>query len=392
MTRTRPDFSAARAVLQRHADGRLLAGASVSVLQHGEPVETFCTGLADIERGEPLRPDHIHRAFSNTKLMTSVLVLRLADEGHFALDDPIKEWIPALGGLRVLRPGATSLDQTTPLQHDITIRHLLSHQAGFSHGVFDPGSLLFDAYKAVSLRSPDNTLAVLVERLASLPLQYQPGCGWEYSLATDVLARLIELVTGQTFGDALQARLWGPLGMLDTGFVLRADQVPRLATLYVGDTLQPMKPGLARLDTTPWPEAYLKPVPLQSGAGGSFTTQADMLALVKQLLPAHSSLLKPTTIAELMRDQLRADCSVGFPQMGLMPHLGFGLAGAVTRRASALQPNTPAGELQWGGLAGTHWWVSPAAGVAGVLMAQRHFGFWNPYWFEYKQRLYEALA
>ena len=136
MTTKQPDFSAACAVLQRHVDGHLLAGASAAVLLHGEPVESFCTGMADIERREALRPDHIHRAFSNTKLMTSVLVLMLVDEGRFALDDPVKAWLPALGALRVLRAGATALDDTEPLQRDITVRHLLSHQGGFSHGVF----------------------------------------------------------------------------------------------------------------------------------------------------------------------------------------------------------------------------------------------------------------
>ena len=392
MTHPHPDFSAARAVLQRHVDGGLLAGASATVLRNGEAVESSCTGLADIERGEPLRPDHIHRAFSNTKLMTSVLVLMLADEGRFALDDPVKAWLPALGSLRVLRAGATSLDDTEPLQHDITIRHLLSHRAGFSHGVFDPGTLLFNAYKAAAVRGSSHTLAVLVERLARLPLNRQPGSGWEYSLATDVLARLIEVVTGQRFGDVLQARLWGPAGMVDTGFVLRADQRPRFSSLYVGDLLQPTRPGLTRLDSTPWPDAYVQPAAMQSGAAGSFTTQADMLALLRQLLPGHAGLLKPATLAEMMRDQLPAEQCVSFAHTGPLPSLGFGLAGAITRGPSAQQPNTPAGELQWGGLAGTHWWISPATGVAGVLMAQRHFGFWHPFWFEYKQALYAALA
>ena len=392
MPRPPPDFSAARAVLQRHVDGGLLAGASVALLQHGEPIESFCTGLADIERGEPLRLDHIHRAFSNTKLMTSVLVLMLVDEGRFALDDPEKAWLPALGTLRVLGAGAGSLGDTEPLQHDITIRHLLSHRAGFSHGVFDPGSLLFNAYKAAAVRGSSHTLAVLVERLATLPLNRQPGSGWEYSLAIDVLAHLVEVVTGQRFGDALQTRLWGPAGMVDTGFVLRTEQLPRFGGLYVGDLAQPNRPGLTRLHNTPWPDAYVRPAAMQSGAGGSFTTQADMLALLRQLQPGRAGLLKPATLAEMMRDQLPDEQCVNFAHTGPVPSLGFGLSGASTRSPSTLQPNTPVGELQWGGLAGTHWWISPTTGVAGVLMAQRHFGFWHPFWFEYKQAVYDALG
>ena len=392
MNRPAPDFSAAHAVLQRHIDGQFLSGASTATLRDGELVDSFCAGHADLQSGELLRPDHIHRAFSNTKLITSVLALLLHDQGRFALDDPLRQWIPAFGSTRVLKPGASSLDDTVALQGDITIRHLLSHQAGLSHGVFDPGTLIYKAYQAAGARRPDTTLADISDKLATLPLLYQPGTGWEYSMATDVLARVIEVVTGQRFSDALQTRLFEPLGMVDTGFVLRPDQVPRMAALYVGDPLDPHKPGLQRLEGVPFPGAYVTPAPRQSGAGGLFTTQADMLRLVSQLLPGRASLLKPDTLREMMRDQLQPDCSVQFANMGTFAHLGFGLGGAVTRSTSAIQHNSPPGEFQWGGLAATHWWVEPANGVAGVLMTQRFMGFWNPFWVEYKARVYDALA
>jgi CubicO group peptidase (beta-lactamase class C family) len=386
------DFSAAHAVLQAEVDQQRLAGVSAALMRGGELIDSFCTGLADVERGEPLRPDHIHRAFSNTKLVTSVLVLLLADEGRFAIDDPIKQWIPALGGLRVLRPGAATIDDTEPLRSDITIRQLLSHQSGLSHGVFDPDTVIYKAYHASGVRSVGTTLAEEMDLLGGLPLQYQPGTGWDYALGCDVLARLIEIVTGQRFSDALQAKLFGPLGMADTGFVLRPDQLPRLTALYRGDLADVMKPGLTRLDDTPWPQAYCQPVPRQSGAGGLFTTQADMLALLRQLMPGRPSVLKPETLAALFTDQLSADRHVHFAHLGKFPSLGFGLGGAITRGASALQGALGQGELQWGGLAGTHWFVSPATGLAGVVMAQRHWGFWHPFWFQYKSRLYQAVG
>jgi CubicO group peptidase (beta-lactamase class C family) len=386
------DFSAAHAVLQAEVDQQRLAGVSAALMRDGELIDSFCTGLADVERGEPLRPDHIHRAFSNTKLVTSVLVLLLADEGRFAIDDPIKQWIPALGGLRVLRPGAATIDDTEPLRSDITIRQLLSHQSGLSHGVFDPDTVIYKAYHASGVRSVGTTLAEEMDLLGGLPLAYQPGTGWDYALGCDVLARLIEIVTGQRFSDALQSRLFSPLGMPDTGFVLRPDQLPRLTALYRGDLADAMKPGLTRLDDTPWPQAYRQPVPRQSGAGGLFTTQADMLALLRQLMPGRPSVLKPETLAALFADQLSADRHVCFAHLGKLPSLGFGLGGAVTRGASALQGALGQGELQWGGLAGTHWFVSPATGLAGVVMAQRHWGFWHPFWFQYKSRLYEAVG
>ena len=392
------NFSAAHDVLQHHVDSPLLAGVSTAIIKNGQLIDNFCIGFANIENGEALRPDHIHRAYSCTKLMTSVLVMLLVDQGHFQLDDAVKKWIPAFGQLRVLRAGATSLDDTVPLERDITIRHLLSHQAGFSHGVFDPDTLIYSAYAAAGVRKPDSTLEQLMDQMTALPLIYQPGTSWQYSMATDVVGRLIEIATGQTLAEAFKTKLFEPVGMVDTGYVLRADQIPRLATLYAGHPMTATKPGLQRLDNIPWADAFIKPVPRQAASSGLVTTQTDMLALLSQLLPGHGRLLKPETLAELLRDQLPANRSLQFAQSGQMhipdgpvPSLGFSLCGAVTRASSDFQPNTPMGEVQWGGLAGPHWWISPSTGVVGVLMTQRFMGFWNPFWFEYKQNMYAAL-
>jgi CubicO group peptidase (beta-lactamase class C family) len=386
-------------VLQNAVDAQLLPGVSTALWRDGEIIDHFCTGHADIQRGELLRPDHIHRAFSNTKLLTSVLAMRLTDAGAFALDDPIKKWLPAMASLRVLRPGATQLTDTDALQRDITVRHLLSHQAGFSHGVFDPGTLIYDGYQAAGVRRPDTALDELTARLTTLPLLYQPGSGWEYSMATDVLARLIEIVTRKTFRQALQTFLLDPLGMVDTAFVLRTDQVPRLCALYGGDRLDPTIPGLTRLDSVPWPNAHLRAVPREGGASGLCTTQSDMLALLTALLPGSGACLSANSLAELSRDQLPPDRCVEFRIGGRMPEFGFGLGGAVTRATGAWQSgksghsaNSPVGEMTWGGLAGTHWWTSPATGTVGVLMTQRHFGFWNPFWFDYKKQMDMALS
>jgi CubicO group peptidase (beta-lactamase class C family) len=338
-----------------------------------------------------MRPDHIHRAQSNTKLVTAVMTLMLVDEGRFALDDPIKQWIPGFGTARVLRSGATTLEDTEPLARDITVRHLLTHTAGLSHGVFDPGTLIYEAYNTRGVRGPDCSTEMIAERLPTLPLLFQPGEGWEYSMAPDVLARLVEIVTGHRYIDALQQHLIGPLGMVDTGYVLRPEQVPRLATLYVGNVADPNEPGLRRLDDVPWPGAHLRRVPREGGASGLFTTRADMWALLQHLFPASRGPLSDSTLAEMFRDQLPEQLCVRFVQTGPMPELGFSLAGAVTRRPSALQPNTPEGEVQWGGVAGTHWTISPTARQALVLMTQRHMGYWNPFWWEWKAAVYAAL-
>jgi CubicO group peptidase (beta-lactamase class C family) len=387
----RPDFSSAHAVLRRHHEERRLSGVSALISRRGRVVDDFCIGDADLERHQPLRSDHIHRVHSNTKLITAVMTLMLVDEGRVSLEEPIKRWIPGFAATRVLRAGAKSLDDTEPLACDITVRHLLTHTAGLSHGVFDPGTMIYDAYAASGVRRQDCSTAMIAERLPALPLLFQPGEGWEYSMAPDVLARLVEIVTGRSYIEALRQRLFDPLGMVDTGYVLREDQVSRMAALYGGNVADPDEPGLRRLDDLPWPGAHLTRVPREAGASGLFSTQADMLALLSRLLPGSGGPLADATLAEMFRDQLPPRLSVQFLQSGPMPALGFGLAGAVTRRPFALQPNTPVGELQWGGVAGTHWAVSPATQEILVLMTQRHMGFWNPFWFEWKAAAYAAL-
>jgi CubicO group peptidase (beta-lactamase class C family) len=315
----RSDFSAAHAVLRRHHDERRLSGVATLIVRGGDVVDEFCTGEADIEQGRPMRPDHIHRAHSNTKLITAVMVLMLVDEGRLSLDDPIKQWIPGFGATRVLRPGATSLDDTEPLARDITVRHLLTHTAGLSHGVFDPGTMIYEAYGASGVRRPDCDTTMIAERLPALPLLFQPGEGWEYSMAPDALARIVEIITGQRYIEALQQRLFGPLGMVDTGYVLRAGQVPRMATLYGGNVADPHEPGLRRLDELPWPGAFLTPVPREAGAGGLFTTQADMMALLSRLFPGRGGPLVDATLAEMFRDQLPSTLCVQFLRSGPMP-------------------------------------------------------------------------
>src|SRR5262249_26334571 len=157
-----------------------------------------CIGWADKEAQIPLRVDHIFRVFSNTKLITSCAALLLLEEGRFQLDDPIEQFIPQLANRRVLRPGATSLDHTEHSGSPITTRHLMNHGSGWSYGLLDPGTLTFNAYNERKVVNP-TTLGQMMEVLADLPLVFHPGTSWECSVATDVLARLVEVISGQRF-------------------------------------------------------------------------------------------------------------------------------------------------------------------------------------------------
>ena len=386
------DFGAAHAAMRRLVDGNILSGVSSAVLVGRDLVDVNCTGWADKEAQVPLRSDHLFRVFSNTKLVTSCAALLFFDEGHFQLDDPIEKFIPQLGNREVLRPGATSLDDTEPARGSITIRQLLSHSSGLSYGLFDPGSVMFEAYQARKVLNPTKTLADMIDTLADLPLVYHPGTSWEYSVATDVVARFVEVTSGQPFDSFIQTRILGPLGMADTAFMVPEKDRSRFAAYYAGaDLMDPMKPGLTRTDNSPWPGAYLHPIPWLSGGGGLVSTLPDMLALVRSLLPGGPTLLKPETIAEMTTNQLPDGVWMRFPITGELIGKGYGLAGALTVLPSPLDHEDACGEFWWGGVAGTQWWISPKANVAGLLMTQRQMAFFHPFAAEFKRLAYEAV-
>jgi CubicO group peptidase (beta-lactamase class C family) len=386
------DFGAAHAVMRRMVDGNILSGVSSALLVGRDLVGVDCAGWADKEAQIPLRVDHLFRVFSNTKLVTSCAALLLFEDGRIRLDDPIEKFIPQLGNRRVLRPSATSIDDTEPARGSITIRQLLSHSAGLSYGLFDPGTVMFRAYQQRQVLNPLKTLAEMVDTLAELPLAYHPGTSWEYSVATDVVARLVEVVSGQTFDRFIRQRILDPLGMVDTGFVVPAKDQGRLAAYYVGaDLMDPMKPGLTRAENYPWPGAYLRAVPRLDGGGGLVSSLPDMVALVRSLLPGGSTLLKPETIALMMTNQLPEGVWMRFPVSGELVGRGYGLAGGLIVQPSPLHHPDASGEFYWGGLAGTQWWISPKANLAGLLMTQRQMAFFHPFAFEFKRQAYEAV-
>jgi len=224
--------------------------------------------------------------------------------------------------------------------------------------------------------------------LAELPLVFHPGTSWEYSVATDVLARLVEVISGQRFDAFIQSRILGPLGMADTGFVV-SDR-DRLVAYYAGaDLVDPMKPGLVRVDDAPYPGAYLRPVPRQSGGSGLVSTVPDMVARIRSLLPGGPTLLKPDTIKLMMTNQLPENVWMRFAAFGELRGRAHGLAGALILEPAAFDHQDAKGELFWGGRADTQWWVSPKKNIAGLIMTQREMG--HPFVVEFKRLAYEAV-
>lgn len=386
-------FDALHRQLQGWVDDALLPGAAITVQVGGEVVDEFCCGWADREADRPLRPDTLCRGFSNTKLFTTCAALQLWQDGRFALDDPVPQYLPALADLQVLRPGATALDQTEPLRTPITVRHLFTHSAGFASGLFDPGTPLYTAYHARGVRNPRLTLAEMTAVLGTLPLAFQPGSDWAYSMATDVLARLVEVVGGEPFDAFLQRRLFAPLGLSDTMFVVPADQQQRFAALYAGaDAADPWRPGLQRLQDVPYPGAYVQAMPRLSGGGGLVTTLADMATFLSALRPGSPApLLGAAALEGLLSPQLPEGQWIDFSGFGRIRGRSFSLGGAVSVTPWALDPADAPGDLQWGGIGGTHWWLSPQDDLAVALMTQRHMGFWHPFWWRTRQLVRDAV-
>lgn len=380
------DMRAVDDLLHSCVDGDELAGVSYAIVRGGELVAQKCVGWADREARVPLRPDHLFRVFSNTKLVTSCAALQLLEQDRFGLDDPIGEYIPSLARLRVLRPGATALDDTEPAE-PVRIRHLLTHTAGFTYSFLQPDAAIAKAYVAAGMIDPSVDLAAMMESLGRLPLLFQPGSRWNYSVATDVVGRLVEVLGGQPLDAYFQRHIFEPLSMRDTFFIVPSEKQDRLAALYIGDLAEPGRPGLRRADHLPYEGAYRRRVARLNAGGGLVSSLGDYTALVRALLQGGAPLLKPATMPLLTDNQLAPDQWVGFTGEPLQEGRGHSLAASVMVRPSPADPGSVEGELQWGGLAGTQWFISPRENLAAVLMTQRYMGFGLPFWTRFKQLL-----
>ena len=386
-----PDFSNVDAALRRRIEEEELAGVSYAVLRGTGLLARKCLGWADREARQPLREDHLFRAYSNTKLVTSCAALRLVEQGRIGLDDPVGEYIPALRALRVLRAGATSLDDTEPLREPVRLRHLLTHTAGFTYAFLQPDAPIAKAYMAAGMADPALTLAQMTDALAALPLLFQPGADWNYSVATDVMGRVIEVATGEALDAHLQRHVFEPLGLHDTFFFVPPSRQARLARLYVGDLRDPLKRGLRRIEDPRYDESFLRRVPRLNAGGGLVTSLDDFSRLLSVLADGGAPLLQARSLPLLFDNQLPAGLWIGFPTAPRIVGRGHSHAGSVTVEASDADPSSAPGDLQWGGLAGTKWWIWPERKVCAVLMTQRYMGSDLPFWPEFQAGVRAAI-
>jgi CubicO group peptidase (beta-lactamase class C family) len=363
-------FARVDAAMRRRVDAGEVAGVVTLLAHRGELAHCGAHGQGDLLRGTPMREDAIFRIFSNTKPITSLAALMLCEEGAFRLDDPIAGFIPGLASVEVLSDEADGGSRRVPLQRPITIFDLLTHTSGLGYGLdaLTPVDALY--YDALILRD-DEPLADKMPRIAALPLHRQPGLRYTYSVATDILGRLIEVVSGLSLDRFLEQRVFGPLGMTDTAFFVPPEKLDRLATLYTPiegrlidiaavSALAPVFMRGAWVDKSAAP-AFL------SGGAGLVSTARDYLRFGLMLrnggLVDGARLVSPQTIDLMTRPHLRAE-------QFFIPGCSYGLGLTVLVDPQAAGIAATPGAYTAGGAAHTDFWYDPGADLMGVLMTQ----------------------
>jgi len=359
-------------VVQRNIDEKRLAGAVTMVVRHGHVAWLKAQGMMDREAGKPMRPDAMFRICSMTKPITSVAAMMLYEEGKFLLDDPVSKYLPEFKNPKVLVKPATGEPYTIPAKNEITIRDLLRHTSGITYGWNnDLGPMYEKANVASGLMQYDGTIGDSVKRLAGLPLLFNPGEHFEYSLGIDVLGRLIEVWSGQPLDQFFRTRIFDPLGMKDTYFYLPDNKLDRLATAY---TYYPDK-GLNRFPDTPIREdsfVYSADYPsrgpkkLFSGGAGLVSTAMDYARFCQMMLDSgkagNTRLLSRKTVEMMTHDQLGK----------IEPEQAFGIGFGIWGTKSPLPELGSVGEYNWGGFFYTGFTIDPKEEMIVIFMAQLH--------------------
>lgn len=370
-----PRLERIRGFLQtEYIDSGKLPCAQVRVSRGGRSIWDCSLGRMDVERDRPLTPDTIFRIYSMTKPLTTVAFMMLVERGLVALDDPVERYLPAFKDLAVFAGGVRGAFRTRPLQRPMQVIDLLRHTSGLTYG-FQQRSSVDAAYRELRVAErPDLTLTDFVDELATLPLEFSPGTAWNYSVSTDVVGHLVAVISGQPFDAFLRQHLLDPLGMVDTAFEVPPDKAARLAACYAW-----RNGGGFRLIDDPVKSRLLEPAIFHSGGGGLVSTLNDYDRFCHMLrnrgeLDGHRYLSRKTLDLmwsnHLPGDRDLPDVSVSMFAEAIYNGIGFGLGFAVVRDpAKTLIPGS-VGEVSWGGLASTAFWVDPAEDLSVVFLTQ----------------------
>lgn len=382
----------------RYVDNGWLPGWLILVSRAGKVAYLRGAGQQDLETGAPMQADTLFRIYSMTKPITTVAAMMLYEEGAFELKDPVSRFLPAFGDLRVYRSGSALKPVTEPMNEPMRLWHLLTHTAGLTYG-FHHAHPVDALYRAAGFEwgPPQGMdLAACCNAWARLPLLFQPGSEWNYSVASDVLGRVIEVISGHSLEQFFQARIFQPLGMRDTGFWVAEPDRHRVAALYSpqANTLRAIRNDTLGRVEQQRPAACL-------GGDGLISTIADYHRFTQMLLRGGEldgvRLLSNRTLRYMIRNHLpgRVDLEhFGRPLFAetTFDGIGFGLGFAVTLDPVANKVLASAGEYGWGGAASTVFWVDPAEQITVLLLTQLFPSSTHPLRPQLRQLVYQALV
>lgn len=383
----------------RYVQSGRLKGYSTFVSRFGEPVLFHCEGLADAENERPVAPDTIFRIYSMTKPICSLALMLLYEEARFELNHAVSRYLPAFKDLRVWDGGSAEDFRTVPCEREMTILDLLTHTSGLTYGFMQshPVDALYRRAGINGGFTDKVSLAETCERLAEIPLLFSPGKYWSYSIATDVVGRLVEVMSGQSLDAFLQERIFMPLGMIDTGFDVPADKLSRFAANYERNPTSKELRLIDRPDTT---SIYANPRSYLSGGGGLVSTVADYFRFCQMCLNggeldgvriASRKTLELMTLNHLPGGKTMKEMdNSAFSETG-MDGMGFGLGFSVLVDQALAMSTTSVGSFSWGGAASTYFWIDPEEEIVGIFMTQLMPSRAYPLRPQFQQLVYGAL-
>ncbi len=401
--------------MQEQVQRERLAGCSVLIGRRGKIAFAEATGLADQSLQSSFELDTIVRIYSMSKAVTTVAAMMLYEQGAFQLDDPVAAYLPEFSDTPVWLGGSAKLSDVEPQQTAMTIRHLMTHTSGLTYG-FMQTNVVDEAYRKAHIEFPGTaaSLADLIKTVAAQPLICQPGSGWNYSVSTDVLGRLVEVWSGQTLDEFFNEQIFLPLAMSDTGFHVSPENHNRFAALYAplsggGMSSVAKKPdasevamrGGLKLTEGSTDSRFLQPTQLYSGGGGLTGSIGDYARFCQMLLNGgvldEQRLLGRKTVEYMRLNQLpdnRDMAAMGQPVWSETSYdgIGFGLGFAVVIDPVKAHIITSPGEHHWGGAASTFFWLDPAEDLFSVFFTQLMPSSTYPIRRELRTRVYQALV
>ena len=360
--------------MQGLVDKKHLAGIVTLVARHGKVVQHKAYGVQSLETGVPMKTDTIARIYSMTKPVAGVALMMLYEEGKWKPSDPIAKHIPEFSILKVYAGDKDGQPVYEAPAHPPTMGELMSHSAGFVYGVPFGNTPVDKLYQAANpLGQP--SLKAFIDTIATLPLSYQPGTKWVYSVSVDIQGYLVEKLSGKTFPEFLRTRVFEPLGMVDTGFLVPAEKLPRVATIYSWDRAksvlvpEPSDPSISKMPELP------------SGGGGLYSTAADYFRFAQMVLNGGElngkRLLKKATV-DMMRTNVLSEQVLngenGIGQARFSPAQGFGYDFAVVLDPDAAKRQVGKNSFWWWGIGGTWFWIDPTNDIVAIGIIQRRGG------------------